>query len=178
MRVSWIGMLALLAGLLALPLLISTNRHADAQTRLASAQSSLSQTLDQARRIMDLRGRQQTIAEQKRPDQDVIARVNTVLAEAGIPSDRFGGLSPESDAALPSADPTAAHIHRRQSVRITLNDLTVSQIGEFLARWSVSQPLWVPARIELTHSRNEKTPEQYTLNVLLSATYLAQQESS
>lgn len=112
-----------------------------------------------------------------RPDQDVIARVNSVLAEAGIPSDRFGGLRPESDAALPSST-QGVSIYRRQSVRVTLNDLSVQQIGQFLSRWISNQPLWVPTRIELTHSGDSKNPANYAVSMILSATYVSHEAPS
>lgn len=162
---------------LSLPVLTSTARLKGAESQLATATLNLNQTIGDSQRILELRARQQTIAEQKRPDQDVIARVNAVLAEAGIPSDRFGGLRPESDAALPGPNQNATG-YRRQSVRITLNELSVDQIGSFLSKWTQTQPLWIPSRIELTHSRNASNAGQYSLNLLLSATYVAKSESS
>ncbi|MCI0353302.1 MAG: hypothetical protein L0Z53_28110 [Acidobacteriales bacterium] len=169
--------LGVVAGVLSLPIMLSAARLNSASSRLTTASLNLEQTIQDAQRILELRAKQQTIAEHKRPDQDVIARVNTVLAESGITSDRFGGLRPESDAAVPHSKANGA-AYGRQSVRITLNELSVSQVGAFLARWSQTQPLWIPSRIELTHSRSATDAGQYTLNLLLSATYVSEPEPS
>lgn len=163
-----------LVGILGIGASLSAKRLANARSRLDSAQASLTQVMTDSNRILELRAKRQTIAEQKRPDQDIIARVSAVLAEVGIPSDRFGGLRPESDAALATGGggPTS---YRKQSVRVTLNDLSVVQIGQFLSRWGQSQPLWIPTRIELTHSRANSAEDRYTLGILLSAMYVAQE---
>src|SRR5262245_3941957 len=148
-------MLAVLAGILALPIAISANRLVGARSQLATAQASLVQASGDARRILELRAKQETIAEHTRPDQDVIARVNSVLAETGIPQVHFGGLRPESDSALPTTGGPGGgpSPYRRQSVRVTFNEITVSQLGGFLGAWEAAQPLWAPSRIELKHSR-------------------------
>lgn len=165
-------LLLVLGSILGIGVSLSAKRLADARARLDGAQSSLAQTRGDINRVLELRAKRQTIAEQKRPDQDIIARVNAVLAEVGIPSDRFDGLRPESDAALPRSGDSQSS-YRRQSVRVTLNDLSVTQVGEFLSRWSASQPLWIPTRIELTHARSNSAEGRYTLNILLSAMYVA-----
>ena len=170
----WISLSLIIA---AVPIMLSAARLANAQSQLDGAHARLRQTITVAQRIVELRSAQQTVGEQKRPDQDVIARVNAVLAEAGIPSNQFGGLRPESDAALPNAN-AGGVAYKRQSVRITLNDLSVIQIGAFLSKWTESQPLWIPTRVELTHVRsgNDQTSNLYTLNLLLSAIYVAHEE--
>jgi hypothetical protein len=170
-------LMAALAAGSALAVTLSAGRVARAESRLDGAATSLARTVEDAGRILDLRAMRQKIAERKRPDQDVIARVSAALAASGIPTDRFGGLRPEADAASPGAVPGGGAIYRRQSVRVTLNDLTVRQIGAFLVQWSASQPLWTPTRIELTHARTGQAAEHYTMNLLLSATYVADGES-
>lgn len=160
------------------PIAFSANRLWRTQSQLDTAEATLAQVTRDASRIIELRDKQQTIAEQKKPDQDVIARVNAVLADAGIPSERFGGLRPEADTALSGATGSTSINYRTQSVRVSLNELSVSQIGEFIGHWCMTQPLWIPTRIELTHSRNEKNADKYNMNVLLSATYVAQATTS
>lgn len=170
--------LTLLIALLGIPVMVSAQRLNSARSKLQTTQESLAQTTSDSQRIVELRAKQQTIAEQKKPDQDIIARINAVLAECGIPTGRFEGLRPESDAALPTTGQSPA-LYRRQSVRVALNELTVPQIGEFLSRWSASQPMWVATRIELTHVRgNDNDEGRYNLNVLLSATYVGHEVPS
>ncbi|MCH8342413.1 MAG: hypothetical protein IH983_00310 [Planctomycetes bacterium] len=161
---------ALLLAALTLPVFGSARRLGGVWIHLQAARVSLIRTERDAQRILELRAKQQRIAEHKRPQQDVIARVNTVLAESRIPLDRFGGLVPESDAALPGAG-----TYRRQSVRMTLNGLTIPRLGAFLAQWSDSQHLWTPTRIELARARNGSDPARYDVNIVIGATYIGEQ---
>ena len=160
---------------LGLPLAISANRLGTAHSELAVGRSSLVRIADSAQRIVDLRGAKQRIAEHKRPEQDVIARVSAALAEAGIAAKHFGGLRPESDAALAGSGHTPI-AYRRQSVRVSLNDLSIAQLGAFLFEWSATQRLWTPTRIELTHARSRQGSDRYDATILITATYLADGE--
>ncbi len=160
---------------LGLPLAISANRLGTAHSELAVGRSSLVRIADSAQRIVDLRGAKQRIAEHKRPEQDVIARVSAALAEAGIAAKHFGGLRPESDAALAGSGHTPV-AYRRQSVRVSLNDLSITQLGAFLSQWSATQQLWTPTRIDLTHARSRQGSDRYDATILITATYLADGE--
>ena len=101
-----------------------------------------------------------------------------MLAQIGIPTQRLKGLSPESDSPISS---TSSSIQipqlRRQSLRLTLESMSVAEIGAFLSAWHESQPMWTPSRIELLHSRggttNPNNTNQYDVTVLLSALYVA-----
>lgn len=155
---------------LCVPIVISAGRLNSSRMQHAAALTAQQRIINEAQQIIRLRTKQQRIAEHKRPEQDVIARVNTTLAEAGIPSERFGGLRPESDAALPNT------AYRRQSVRISLDELSIIELGAFLSRWSTTQRLWTPTRIELTHARSRQGSDRYDATILITATYLADGE--
>ena len=152
---------------LCVPIVISAGRLSDARVQHDAALHAQQRLINEAQQIIRLQSKQQRIAEHKRPEQDVIARVNATLADAGIPSERFGGLRPESDGALPNT------AYRRQSVRISLNELSISQLGAFLDQWSQSQQLWTPTRLELSHARNKSDDDRYNVVILITATYLA-----
>ena len=154
-------------GALCIPIVISVSRLSDARMQHDAALAAQQRIIDEAQKIIQLSSQQQRIAEHKRPEQDVIARVNTTLAQAGIPSERFGGLRPESDGALPDS------VYRRQSVRISLDELSIAQLGTFLGQWSQSQQLWTPTRLELSHTRNKIDDDRYNVVILITATYLA-----
>ena len=154
-------------GALCVPIAISASRLNHARLQHDATLTAQQRIIDEAQQIIRLRSKQQQIAEHKRPEQDVIARVNATLAEAGIPPERFGGLRPESDAALPDSP------YRRQSVRISLDELSVTQLGAFLGRWSRTQQLWTPTRLELSHARSKIDDDLYNVVILITATYLA-----
>ena len=144
-------------------------RRSAAQRELQAAEMNTNRINADLARISELRAMRQTAAEAKRPDQDVIARVNTALAQAGIAPSSLGGLQPELDAALPGG------LHRRQSVRISLSQLTMQQLGSFLHHWSIAQPLWVPERIDLVHSREAAEQDAYACTIVLSAVYVSRE---
>ena len=162
---------AIIAGIwlavLCVPIVVNASRLNDAQRQLNATLTLQERLINEAQQIIRLRSKQQRIADHKRPEQDVIARVNTMLAEAGIPPERFGGLRPEWDAALPNT------AYRRQSVRISLNELSIIELGAFLDQWSQSQPLWTPTRLELSHARSKLDDDRYNIVILITATYLA-----
>jgi len=175
MRV-WVTVIAIVA---VAPIVLSARQLAAADRELGAAQKRLRQTVTMAREVAELRSAQQTVAERKRPDQDVIARVIECLAACGIPSDRFGGLRPEADSAVNEAGAGSGGPSRlrKQSVLVTLNDLTVAEIGALLNHWNDRQPLWSASRLELLHSRDQAKSDRYSLNLLLSATYVADGEA-
>ena len=84
-------------------------------------------------------------------------------------------LRPESDAALAGTGDSSV-AYRRQSVRVSLNDLSIGQLGAFLSQWSATQRLWTPTRIELTHARSRQGSDHYDATILITATYLADGE--
>jgi hypothetical protein len=177
MRPSVILLLVGAAALLVI--MLGVRRMHAAGQHLTAAQAMLNQTARDVQRVADLRGKHERIAERKRPEQDVIARVNTVLAEVGIPSNRFGGLRPASDTTLGSPSAANAVQYRQQSVQVTLTELSVGQLGDFLQKWTATQPLWVPTRIELTHARqSDGSDKAYAAQIQLSATYVSHEEPS
>jgi hypothetical protein len=118
-------------------------------------------------RIAALRSQQDVVATAKRPPQDVIALVNAVLRESGVPTDRFKNLEPESDV------PTSGGL-RRQTLRLVLEQITVAQLGAFLFEWTARQQLWTPTGIELTHrAAGNDTDDRFDARVVLAATYFS-----
>ena len=160
-------MYSLWLGLLSIFIVVSCKRQAIASNQKISAQTILANHIKDAQSIIDLRSKQQVVSERKRPERDVIAKVNATLADVGIPNNHFDSLRPESDGALPDS------MYRRQSVRINLNEITVAELGAFLNQWSITQKLWTPTRIELLHSRDKSNADRYNITILITATYLA-----
>jgi hypothetical protein len=165
----------------ALLVTISARRLAQAQHDLISAGSALDQTAREAREIVDLRAKEQTVESRQRPAQDVIAQVNAALAEIGIPSRHFKSLTPESGPPTLSAFNGGRLL--QQSLRLVLEDLSPQQIGSFLLQWRSSQHIWTTSRIELVHSRGPARERgardaaidanRYDATLVLTAFYVA-----
>ena len=156
------------------------NRLGLASSRLAAADTGLQAIRQDAQEIIDLRSRQQVVNVAERPAQDVIAQVNAVLSQVGIPTSRLKSLMPETDAAMsPSNENThVGGIYRKQSLRMTLEHLTVQEIGNFLLQWREAQKIWTAVGVELTHVRSstkDKADEnRYDASIVLSAVYVSQ----
>ncbi len=164
-----------------LPIAGSRQRAHTAAQRLDAATTSLDGTRRLAADIVRLRGQEAQVAEQKRPEQDLVARIISAMAEAGVPSNRhLGQVQPMADRAPPGSS-GGARAYMEQSVQVTLDELAPAQVGAFLSRWSASEPLWTPTRIELSHHRGADRRgrgaggdlDRYDMTVLMTATYVA-----
>jgi hypothetical protein len=150
-------------------------RLAQARNETASTLGLLPETQNQAHEILSLRNQQERVALNERPQQDVIALINSVLAQAGIPADRFKNLERESDESIL---PGGGGRYRRQSVNVTLERLTPLEVGTFLQELR-RQKVWVPARIELSHVRDQAQPALlYNLRLSISATYVSHERAA
>jgi len=148
----------------------SAMRISSAGAELSSANSLLESTKGQVRQITDLRSRQARIADRKRPEQDVIARVHAAMAEAGLDvAGHFAALRPEADSPLPQQPQ-----YRRQSVVVSLQRMDLARLGAFLAAWRGENSLWTASRLELVHNRGKGSEGTYDVTVTFSAVYLAE----
>ena len=123
--------------------------------------------------VINLRARQEQIAAGQRPKEDVYAEFAAALSEAGLPSGCLRDLSPDGDKALETGSTTAGPRLRVQSVRLTIEPVTLVQLGNLLASWRAKQPVWRTSSIELSAPTGADRPEgAYTARLVLSATYL------
>lgn len=160
----------------------SARRWSAARSDLERERAQLVATTAQARETIDLAARGERVGLAERPPQDVIAQVNRVLAEAGLPADRFQRLTAESDVAARPASGTPGPggggapgaAYRVQSLRLVLQGMTPHDLGLFLSLWGASQPAWSPARLELARpQRRGAEPGRYDVTIVLSALYFA-----
>jgi hypothetical protein len=175
--------LSLATALALLPVAISARRLVKAERSLDAANTILLQTARECHEMQELRTQSQTVESRQRPAQDVIAQVNAILGDVGIPLRHFNSLTPEAEATAASAGIQGNARLLQQSVRLALQDLSPDQIGAFLVRWQSTQKIWMPTRIELTHVRGgnnapvgsggEAAGNRYDATILFTALYLA-----
>ena len=167
--------LVLMVGVLLASVTVA-KRYADAAAGRDAALRQLNAALADAKQIIALRGRQQRIALHQKPPKDVIAQVNTVLAEAGLERNRFKALTPQSDNPIGNnAGGTQNELYRRQTLSLSLQAMTAGELGRFLAQWRANQAIWTPTQIELTHHRSGRIEDAdwYDVTIVLSALYVA-----
>ena len=167
----------LATGLLAIAL--QANRRGTAQQRAASAHAELQRVQTQVREVTALQQQRELVSPHQRPTRDVLAQVNAILAEAGIPSTQFRSLEQESDTALATSAGSVAERYRRQSLRLALQSLTPGQLGAFLHEWRNRPSVWTTTRIELTHTRgNRSDSDRYDVQLRVAAVYLSDGSSA
>jgi len=139
----------------------------DAQEAVAVETRSLQQTGTDLVELAELRSQREVVAAAKRPTNDVIAQVNAVLRDAGIPSARLKALEPE-------ADVTLAGRYRSQTLRFALERLSLPEIGSLLSIWRAAETVWIPRSIELTHATSpDGSSLGYDTRIVIAATYLS-----
>jgi hypothetical protein len=146
---------------------LRVNALAAAREDAARELQSLGQTTADLREWSDLRTQREVVSAAKRPTQDVIAQVNAVLRDAGIPTERLKGLEPESDVAL-------AGRYRTQTIRLALERVTLREVGSFLAAWRAARTVWTLHSIELTQVVNKDgSSGGLDARIVIAATYLS-----
>ena len=146
-----------------------------AHSRAESAAHRRALAQRDAQRVLDLRAVRATIAPDKRPQADIIARISDALTAAGIPSTVLGNVGASTNTPGRTADgpPTST-----QSVRFTLEPITTTQLGAFLDAWRTTQRLWTVTQIELTTSaRPTDQAASYIARLTIKAVYLTQEST-
>lgn len=114
-----------------------------------------------------LKGQREVVAAAKRPTNDVIAQVNAVLRDSGIPTTRLKALEPEADVPL-------AGRYRSQTIRLALERLSLQEVGGFLGAWRDAATVWTPRSIELSHvSTQDGGDAGFDVRIVIAATYLS-----
>ncbi len=126
------------------------------------------QTTKDLRELAMLKTQRAVVAEAKRPTNDVIAQVNAVLRDAGIPTGRLKSLDPEADVPLGGR-------YRSQTIRLALDRLALGEVASFLSAWRGAETVWTPRSIELTHvAATDGADLGVDVRIVIAATYLAE----
>ena len=79
-----------------------------------------------------------------RPPPGLATRVADVVSKAGLPQPTLQNLSPETESAA------GASGLRRQVAKMTLEPLTLPDLGRFLEEWRKAEPTWTVSSIDIT----------------------------
>lgn len=152
---------------------ISGRRLTEALDVRDVAENRLAQTAQDGRSILMLRSKEERITFNERPKEDAVALVNMALAEAGLPANRLADLRNDSDTALPRSSESNAVVYRRQSLSLSLRDISIGDLGSFLAAWETVQSAWTITRLTLSHSRDRNhRAENYDITLIITAIYV------
>jgi hypothetical protein len=163
------------AAVCALAITLGLTRLGAARSRADAAAHQLMLTQRDAQRVLDLRAAKATIAPDKKPQADIIARISDALSAAGVPSSLLGNVGAGTDSPIRTADGPPMSTQR---VRFTLSPITTTQLGAFLDAWRANESLWSVTQIEFTTSARPTDPAaSYTASLTIEAVYLAQDSS-
>lgn len=149
----------------------------DAAAKHARAAAERATITQKSARIAELRARPAVSGFGAKPVDDVMPLANRVLEAAHLPSARLRSVQPEADRAI--ADDRDGL--RASSVRLTLEPLTVQELGAFLMAWRSMQLVWSVSRIDLSAMMQGNgaggglgSPKagNYRASMTVSATYL------
>ncbi len=136
--------------------------RSDADTSLRQLQ----RVSDNAREIASLRSAAPPESRRLRPPPGLATRVADVVSKAGLPQSSLQSLSPETETQV-----WAAIGLRRQVAKMTLDGLTLPQLGRFLQEWRTAEPVWTVSTIDISpapaHGRGTQ-PGDRPLRAVLS----------
>ncbi|HYD00520.1 MAG TPA: hypothetical protein VEB22_04780 [Phycisphaerales bacterium] len=136
-----------------------------------SAYTDHSDVNEKAARAAALRALPPVSGYGSRPTDDVIQLSNRVLEAANLPVARLRGVQPEGDRAASATDDRDGR--RIAAVRLSLEPLTVQELGAFLAAWRSRQQVWSVARVELNApASGGRAAGQYRATITVSASYI------
>jgi hypothetical protein len=150
----------LLVGLVATSLVVQSIRLEHASTSAEAATAATRALVSEASEVLRLRGARATTATQELPTSDLLALVNQVMSEAGLPSRHLERLEPQGVVA------TEHRGLKRQTARLALTTISVDDLGRVLAGLARTQSLLKPTSIELTH-QDQAGDRHGTWNVTL-----------
>ncbi len=121
-------------------------------------------------RLLALRDQPPVSGYGSKPGDDVIQLTGRVMESATIPAARLRSVQPQSDSAMQNDRDG----RRLATVRLSLEPLTVQELGAFLSAWRSSQQVWTVARIELSAmvGGGARVQGQYRASITVSASYI------
>ncbi len=122
-------------------------RYVSARRELATATARYDAVASNVAEIERWRRTQAMIASAAKPQPNLSGQISDTLVEAGLSPNLLTSLAPEPDAPVTLG---SSHDYRRQTARLTLEPLTMPDLGRFLGRWVVGQPEWTISGITIT----------------------------
>jgi hypothetical protein len=107
-----------------------------AHAQVAAADAARTATERDLVRVQQLRAEVRGVSVGRRPDGDLISRVQRALGDAGLPMSSCSGVQPRADQSRPGAG------IRVQTVVTTLRGLLPAEFGAWLAAWCAGDQVW------------------------------------
>lgn len=168
---------ALLVAITSLVCAFALSRRASvsAARDAGAARADHAAMLAEARRALDLASQRPIIADRPRPEPDLVARVGSALAEAGISPDKLARLTlsePRAVAASAGGNSRGAPTGlKSQSATLAVESVTAGDAARALTRFREAEPLWTVKSIRLDHVG--KDGDLYDVTAVIESVHLA-----
>jgi hypothetical protein len=97
-----------------------------------------------AREVAAIRAAAPPQSRRHRPPSGLATHVADVVSKSGLPQSALQNLSPETESGV------GATGLRKETAKLTLEPLTLAELGRFLQEWRLAEPLWTVASIDIT----------------------------
>ncbi len=173
-RIMWIvGVLAIIAAAA-----YAGRGLLDARAAESAARARIASLRTVAAQVEEMEELRAMIADRRtgvRPDAGMVGQLSTALGKAGISTARLAEVAPEPETILSGGTAASGAELRRQAVRLTLQPVSLPEIGRFVRVWRADQPEWTISGIEITRAGPAEVGIEPRLRCLLtlSAVYPA-----
>lgn len=121
----------------------SGHRWAMARTEANIAIRQLALVSADAKEIASIKASSPPESRRPRPAPGLATRVADVVSKADLRQAALQNLSPETESAAGAG-------LRRQAAKITMDGMTLSELGRFLNEWRNAEPMWTVCSIDIT----------------------------
>jgi hypothetical protein len=114
--------------------------HTDANVALRQ----LSLVSADAREVAAIHAAAPPESRRHKPPAGLATHVADVISRSGLTQSTLQNLSPETESGL------GATGLRKETAKLTLEPLTLAELGRFLQEWRAAEPIWTVASIDIT----------------------------
>ncbi|HYE63785.1 MAG TPA: hypothetical protein VD997_17470 [Phycisphaerales bacterium] len=142
----------------------SAQRYVAALEQATEAADALTVVADQATQLDRLRASAPVESRRSRPAPGLASRIAQVVAVTGLSQGTLQNVTPEVETGIGTG--TGIN-YRRTAVRLTLDPITLPELGRFLQEWRAAEPAWTVSTIDLTPTSNQAKGGQKPLRAAL-----------
>jgi hypothetical protein len=147
------------------PVVWLASQYARHRTEARAALAHFHTISTQAVELANLKAAAPPEARRPRPDPGIASRLAHAVALANLPQTALQNITPELESTVSSAQ--GAPAYRRTTVRLTLEPITLPELGRFLSEWRTAEPTWTVTTIDLTPVNRPVRDQQRPLRAAL-----------
>jgi len=144
----------------------STRTYLGARAEADTATTFHTSISTQAQRLDQLRNSAPTESRRLPPPPGLASLIAATVSTAGLAHSSLQTVTPEVET------PAAGGAFRKTAARVTLDQITLPELGRWLDEWRKAEPAWVVSSIDLSPTAAHRKGPQRTLRAGLSIEYI------